>query len=359
MKTKKNLALFALTLGATAVLAACGGSKSDSSQASSQNNAGSSDNFKAVMVSDTGGIDDKSFNQGAWEGLQEWGKNNGGKTKGNGIDYILSKAESDYTTNLNTAVLNEYNIIFAIGFKLQKAVEEAAKQNPDAHFAIIDSVVEQPNVASINYKDQEAAFLAGVAAGLTTKTNKVAFIGGMHGPALDKFEAGFKAGVQAVNLKQLLKFNMLNHSQMVLKQNLAEAMYASDVDIIYAAAGGAGLGVFAAAKSIVEANPDRKIWVIGVDQDQQAEGKVNDSRNVTLTSTLKGVKQALIKFSEDASKGNYHGGEQVLYGLSDNGVGLADGQLSDSVKEKLLYSKKQLSKENKKFLRNLNFNKRT
>ncbi len=66
---------------------------------------------------------------------------------------------------------------------MQKAVEEAAKQNPDAHFAIIDSVVEQPNVASINYKDQEAAFLAGVAAGLTTKTNIVAFIGGMHGPA--------------------------------------------------------------------------------------------------------------------------------------------------------------------------------
>ena len=99
MKTKKNLALFALTLGATAVLAACGGSKSDSSQASSQN-AGSSDNFKAVMVSDTGGIDDKSFNQGAWEGLQEWGKNNGGKTKGNGIDYILSKSESDYNTIL-------------------------------------------------------------------------------------------------------------------------------------------------------------------------------------------------------------------------------------------------------------------
>ena len=127
---------------------------------------------------------------------------------------------------------------------------------------------------------------------------------------------------------------------MVLKQNLSEAMYASDVDIIYAAAGGAGLGVFAAAKSIVEANPDRKIWVIGVDQDQQAEGKVNDSRNVTLTSTLKGVKQALIKFSEDASKGNYHGGEQVLYGLSDNGVGLADGQLSDSVKEKIAVFKK-------------------
>lgn len=78
------------------------------------------------------------------------------------------------------------------------------------------------------------------------------------------------------------------------------------------------------------------------DQAQPSEGKVNDSRNVTLTSTLKGVKQALIKFSEDASKGNYHGGEQVLYGLSDNGVGLADGQLSDSVKEKIAVFKKAI-----------------
>ena len=204
-------------------------------------------------------------------------------------------------------------------------------------------MVEQPNVASINYKDQEAAFLAGVAAGLTTKTNKVAFIGGMHGPALDKFEAGFKAGVQAVNPKATVEIQYAeSFSDGAKAKSLAEAMYASDVDIIYAAAGGAGLGVFAAAKSIVEANPDRQIWVIGVDQDQQAEGKVNDSRNVTLASTLKGVKQALIKFSEDAAKGNYHGGEQVLYGLSDNGVGLTDGQLSDAVKEKIAVYKKAI-----------------
>lgn len=333
MKTKKSLALFALTVGASAILAACGGSSSSSSNASSSN---STENFKAVMVTDTGGIDDKSFNQGAWEGLLEWGQANGGKTKGNGVDYILSKSESDYTTNLNTAVLNEYNIIFGIGFKLQKAVEEAAKQNPDSHFAIIDSVVEQPNVASINYRDQEAAFLAGVAAGSSTKTNKVAFIGGMHGPALDKFEAGFKAGVKAVNPNATVEIQYVeSFSDAAKAKSLAEALYASDFDVIYAAAGGAGLGVFAAAKSIVEATPERQIWVIGVDQDQQAEGKVNDSRNVTLTSTLKGVKQAIKKFSDDALQGNYHGGEQVVYGLSDNGVGLTDGQLSDSVKAKV------------------------
>ena len=136
-------------------------------------------------------------------------------------------------------------------------------------------------------------------------------------------------------------------------------MYASDVDIIYAAAGGAGLGVFAAAKSIVEANPDRQIWVIGVDQDQQAEGKVNDSRNVTLASTLKGVKQALIKLGKMLLKETTTVVKQELYGLSDNGVGLTDGQLSDAVKEKVAVYKKQLSKENKKFLRTLNFNKRT
>ena len=105
MKIKKSFALFALSIGASAVLAACGGSSTNSSSSSTASNSGSNDTFKAVMVSDTGGVDDKSFNQGAWEGLLEWGKNNGGKTKGNGVDYILSKSESDYTTNLNTAVL--------------------------------------------------------------------------------------------------------------------------------------------------------------------------------------------------------------------------------------------------------------
>ena len=165
----------------------------------------------------------------------------------------------------------------------------------------------------------------------------------MHGPALDKFEAGFKAGVKAVNPNATVEIQYAeSFSDAAKAKSLAEAMYASGFDVIYAAAGGAGLGVFAAAKSIVETNPDRKIWVIGVDQDQQAEGKVDDSRNVTLTSTLKGVKQSLMKFTDDAAKGNYHGGEQVVYGLSDGGVGLTDGQLTEEVKAKVAEYKKAI-----------------
>lgn len=334
MKLKK-LSLLAVASLATVALAACGGGSSSSSTTASSSSS-SSDDFSAVMITDTGGVDDKSFNQGAWEGLQEWGKANGGKTKGAGIDYLISSSESDFVTNLNTAVLNDFKMIYGIGFKLEKAVEEVAKANPDAHFAVIDSTVELPNVASVNYKDQEGAFLAGIAAGLTTKTNKVGFIGGMHSTAIDKFEAGFVAGVKAVNSSAEIDIQYTESFVDAAKaKSLAEAMYASNVDVVYAAAGGAGLGVFAAAKTIVEADASKNIWVIGVDQDQSDEGKVNDSRNVTLASTLKGIKTAIMRFSDDAAKGNYHGGEKVTYGLAEDGVGITDGQLTADVKAKI------------------------
>lgn len=325
----KKLSMLALSLGVSALLVACGGSQTSS-------NSSSGDDFSIVMITDTGGVDDKSFNQSAWEGLQEWGKENGNKTQGSGIDYLTSNSKSDFVTNLNTAVLHHYNMIYGVGFNFEQSMTEVAKANPDAHFAIIDAVVDLPNVASITYKDQEAAFLAGAAAGLTTKTNRVGFIGGMHGEVLDRFEAGFVAGVKAVNASAQIEVQYAeSFSDAAKGKSLAEAMYASGVDIIYQAAGNVGQGVFAAAKTIIAADAQKNIWVIGVDRDQSDEGKIDDSRNVTLTSTLKGVKTATIRFSNEAVKGNYHGGEQVNYGLAEDGVGLTDGQLSENVKVKI------------------------
>lgn len=327
---------------AAAALAACGGG-STTSDATTATSSGSASDFSAVMITDTGGVDDKSFNQGAWEGLQEWGQSNGGKTKGNGIDYLVSTSESDFVTNLNTAVLNEYKIIYGIGFKLENAVKEVAAANPDAHFAVIDSTVDLPNVASVNYKDQEGAFLAGVAAGATTKTNRVGFLGGMHSVPIDKFEAGFRAGVAAVNPSAEVDVQYVESFVDTAKaKSLAEAMFASNADIVYHAAGGAGLGAFSAAKTLVEADPSKNIWVIGADQDQTAEGKVNDTRNITLASSLKGIKAAIIRFSKEAVEGNYHGGEKLTYGLKEDGVGLTDGQLTDEAKAKVAEYKQNI-----------------
>lgn len=340
VKTKKDLALLALTLGASATLVACGSKPAEKPAESTADKKG---DFSAVIITDVGGVDDKSFNQGAWEGLTEWGKANG-KTEGQGgYAYIQSNSDSDYITNLNIAINAEYNMIYGIGFKLADAITEVAKANPESNFAIVDSVVELPNVTSITFKDHEASFLAGVAAASTTKTNKVGFIGGMHGFVIDRFEAGFVAGVKAVNPEIEVDVQYADSFADSAKgKALAQAMYANNVDVIFHASGATGTGVFAEAKELVQADPSKEIWVIGVDQDQSAEGVVSADRNVTLTSTLKGVGTAVKEFANEAMKGNFHGGKSVVYGLKENGVGLTEGQLSAEAKAKIEEFKKMI-----------------
>lgn len=168
-----NKKVVGIGLASVAVLglAACshrGASKSSSSNAK----------VNVAMVTDLGGIDDRSFNQSAWEGLKAWGEKNGMK-KGQGFDYFQSSSESDYTTNLDTALSSGYKLIFGTGFALHDSVEKAAKDNQDVNYVIVDDVIEgQKNVASVTFADNEAAYLAGIAAAKSTKTKTVGFIGG-------------------------------------------------------------------------------------------------------------------------------------------------------------------------------------
>ena len=192
MNKKQWLGLGLVSVAAIG-LAACGNraSKSDSSNAKTD--------LKAAIVTDTGGVDDKSFNQSAWEGLQAWGKENG-LSKDNGYTYFQSTDESQYANNLNQAATDGYNLVFGIGFALRDAVESAAKDNSSINYVIIDDVIEgQKNVASAVFADNEAAYLAGVAAAKTTKTKQVGFIGGIEGAVITRFEKGFEAGVKSVD----------------------------------------------------------------------------------------------------------------------------------------------------------------
>ncbi|MGY3725670.1 nucleoside-binding protein [Granulicatella balaenopterae] len=339
MKTRKELALLALTVGASATLVACG------SESGTDTPAPTTDDkpVTAVIVTDVGGVDDKSFNQGAWEGLTEWGKENGLEKGAEGYNYLQSNSDSDFIPNLNLAINSNYDMIFGVGYKLKDAIEEVAKNNPDAHFAIIDDSVELPNVASVTFKDHEASFLAGVAAAETTKTNKVGFIGGQHGVVIDRFEAGFVAGVKAVNPDIQVDVQYADSFSDAAKgKALADAMYANDVDVIFQAAGNAGTGVFTAAKEIVQADPAKNVWVVGVDRDQTEEGKVSDDRNVTLISTLKGVGTAVKNLSNDAVKGEFNGGKQLYLGLKEDGVGVSEGQISDEAKAKIKEFKEKI-----------------
>lgn len=303
--------------------------------------------FSAVVITDVGGVDDKSFNQSAWEGLTEFGKENNLEKGVGGYDYLQSNSDSDYVTNLNSAVQANFQLVFGIGFKLADAIKEAAEQNPNTNFAIVDSVVELPNVASLTFKDNEAAFLAGVAAAKTTKTNTVGFIGGVEGFVIDRFEAGFVAGVKAVNPDIKVDVQYAGSFADAAKgKQLAAAMYSGGADVIFHASGGTGNGVFSEAKDIVSNDPSKEIWVIGVDLDQDAEGIVQvdgKDRHLTLTSTLKGVGQAVKQFSQLAKDGKFEAGNKV-YGLADGGVDLTDGQLTDDAKAAVKEFKEKIIK---------------
>lgn len=292
--------------------------------------------LSVVMVTDVGGVDDKSFNQSAWEGLVAWGEEHGRERGVNGYEYIQSDSDSDFITNYNSAIQANFDIIVGVGFKLEQTTTEMADQYPDRKFVIIDAFVDKDNVASLNYRDHEAAFLAGVAAAKTTKTNHIGFVGGVEGVIIDRFEAGFVAGARAVNPDIEITIDYAgSFGDASRGKQIASAMYANGADIIFHAAGDTGNGVFSEAKDLVTADPSREIYVIGVDRDQDEEGIVTidgEERHLTLTSTLKQVGQTLKLFLEETEANGFQAGS-LVYGLSDEGVGLTEGQLSDEVLE--------------------------
>lgn len=330
MKKVFKLSLVML-LAFTVILAGCGNNNANSGNAANGDtgsNAGTATNapteaptdapktdVKIGLVTDVGGVNDKSFNQSAWEALQAIEKEAGAEIK-----YLQSKSNADYEPNLNQFVKGGYNLTWGIGFDLGDAVKKVASENPDANLAIIDSVVEAPNVESVTFSENEGSFLVGVVAGLTTKTNKVGFIGGMESPVIKRFEVGFKAGVEAVNPDAKVTITYAGaYDKPDTGKSLAQTLYNDGNDIIFPAAGATGNGVFNEAKSRNKAG-GTKVWVIGVDKDQSLEF----GDDVTLTSMIKRVDEAVKKVSQQVVDGTFKGGTTTVLGLKDNGVGLPE-----------------------------------
>lgn len=345
MRKKKLVSLLSLGLSATILLAACGNgdegvdtgtdTSTDTSSSTETGDSTNNDDFSIVMVTDIGGVDDKSFNQSAWEGMQAWGEENGIEEGIDGYDYIESNSSADLVTNVNTGVNNGFDIVFGIGYLLKDALQDAANNNPDTLFAIIDDSLEGENVTSMLFADNEAAFLAGVAAAKTTKTDKIGFVGGISGVVIDRFEAGFVAGIHHVNPDIVVDVQYANSfDDAAIAKSIANGMYSSGVDIIYQAAGNAGNGVFSEARDIVTADPSREVWVVGVDRDQQEEGQVTidgEVRELTLTSTVKGVGTAVQRIANQAMNGEFPANEINVLSLADEGVSLTDGVLTEDI----------------------------
>ncbi len=328
--TKKLRNLFAIGTSAL-LLAACGQDAGDSTGGSGESAGGdteeTTDEFSLGMITDEGGVDDRSFNQSAWEGMQAWAEEAG--FSDDAVNYYQSDDPSQFVQNLNTAVQDGYDIIYGVGFQLKDAVSDVAGQNPDQHFGIVDEVIEADNVVSLNFEDNQAAYLAGVAAANTTQTDKVGFIGGVAGPVIDKFEAGFVEGVESVdpNIEIDIQYAE-SFSDAAIGQQIAAGMYSSGADIIYHASGAVGNGVFTEATNRMESGSENQLWVIGVDRDQAELGEWEEG-NLTLTSTLKQVGTAIQLATERAREEGFPGGENIIYGLEDDGVGITEGNMPD------------------------------
>ncbi|QKN24384.1 BMP family lipoprotein [Caproicibacterium lactatifermentans] len=321
---KMNKLLAAVLAGAVAVSAAgCGGAASSGSSAaaggaasaaSTSGAAGSAKGYKIRMVTDTGGVNDQSFNQSSWEGLQ-----NLKKEASADINYMESKQESDYATNLDKAADDDAKLIWGIGFAMAKAISTAAKANPDINYAIADNGYDASsmpkNVTGVMFRAQEPSFIVGYIAGKTTKTGKVGFVGGINSNIIDQFEYGYKAGV-AYAAKELNKKITVNaqyaesFSDSSKGKAIANSMYSSGCDIVFHAAGGVGVGVINAAK-------DSGKYAIGVDRDQAYLAPNN-----VLTSALKLVHSAVEDVSKKSMKGEAIGGKTYTYGLTEDAVGI-------------------------------------
>ena len=338
-KSKIGLALTALLASGT-LLAACGSNDSKEESKGGDNK----DTFSVAMVTDTGGIDDRSFNQSTWEGIQAYGKEAGLKKGDGGYDYLQSASDSDFTTNINNLVRRNFDLVFAVGFKLEDSVKEVAAQQKDAKIAIIDSVVpDLDNVASIMFKANEASYLAGVAAALESKTGKIGFLGGMEGNIIGGFEAGFVAGAKAADPKVKVDVQYAGSFGDAAKgQTIAKRMYDSGADIVFHAAGGTGQGLF--TEAIAQKKSGNDVWAIGVDRDQYDEGKVDDKTNIVMTSVLKRVDVAAQDMIKRSAAGDFPGGETVTYGLKDDGVGLADshGAISEKTQKEIDKAQKDI-----------------
>jgi len=279
--------------------------------------------FRVGLVTDLGGIDDKSFNQGTWEGIKRYGAEIG-LVEGQGMKYLQSTAEADYVPNLSTFADEKLDLIIAPGFLFSKAMGEVAAKYPQQKLMIIDDAsVNAPNVVCAVFAEHEGSFLVGVAAGLKAKAEgkqTLGFIGGMQFPLIEKFQAGFEQGVKAVYPEAKILIDYAGaFDKPDIGQALAQKQFNAGAYVIFHAAGGTGNGMIKEAKERSEKGDIR--WGIGVDKDQYQDG-VYGTKSAVLTSMMKRVDVAAHDVAKMTMEGKFPGGTTMVFNMKNGGVGI-------------------------------------
>ncbi|HWG14562.1 MAG TPA: BMP family ABC transporter substrate-binding protein [Streptosporangiaceae bacterium] len=337
---KKTLAASAVLTVAGLLAAACGSSTSNSSGSSSvsakpsgsSSSASTAGKFLGCMVTDTGGIDDRSFNASSWQGMQQAASASSGKIS---VKYLQSTTQSDYTPNINTFIGDKCGIIVTVGFLMAQATQTASKANASAKFAIVDNAYTPAlkNVDALLFNTVQDAFLGGYLAAGMSKTGKVATFGGEKLPTVTIYMDGYYDGVQYYNQKHGTHVSVLgwnetsqngsftgNFTDQTAGQNLTQTFINEGADIIFPVAGNVGLGSAKAVQNADAAAGSQKVNMEWVDTD----GCISAAQycKYFITSVTKGIQTAVKNAVTTASNGSFKGGNYIGT-LANGGVALS------------------------------------
>jgi basic membrane protein A and related proteins len=286
--------------------------------------------FRAGMLTDLGGLSGSAQNKGfsdlGWDAFLK-AQTDLGAT----VTLVETKEQADYEPNLEKLAKEKYDIIVGVGFLLTDALNAVAPKYPDIHFAIVDNVVDQPNVMSLVFAEEQGSFLVGALAAGMTQTGTIGFMGGMEVPLIKKFEVGYIAGARTIksDINVLVGYTG-SFSDPAKGKEVTLAQYNENADIVYAAAGSCGLGT-------IEAAQEMNKYAIGVDTDQDGVAP-----GFVLVSMVKHVEIAVYDAISAAKNGTFTGGVH-LYDLKVGGVGIsAMTYTKDKVPQALLDKVTQL-----------------
>ncbi len=347
MRRTFTVALVVLAFLAAGSLFAGGSKEQPANNQATQKAANPNANFLAGLVTDTGGIDDRSFNASAWQGVQKAQADLGLQGQ-----YLQSSNESDYTPNIQQFVQKNANIIVTVGFLMGDQTKASAAANPNSKFAIVDYSYDPPlnNVLGLTYQTDQAGFLAGYLAAGMTKTGKVGTFGGMNIPTVTIFMEGFAAGVRYYDQQKNAKVQVLgwdpdkksgtftnDFTNQAKGKTVTETLMNQGADVIMPVAGSVGLGAAAAVQQHDQAGSGNFVYFIGVDTDWFVSAP--QYKDILLTSVVKGIAVSVEAAIKEVVDGQFKGGNYSGT-LANDGVGIApfhdmDSKVSSSMKSEL------------------------